>query len=527
MGRGSKLSGDVAHDHALESLHRHALDALHEGCQIIGFDCRYLYLNDTAAAQARRARQELLGRTISECHPGIEATPLYAAIRRCLEQRTHEQLENEIAFPDGSRGWFELLLVPVPEGVLVLSRDVTARKRAEVERAALEEQHHERQRLETIGRLAGGVAHDFNNLLTTILAYADSVLEALPPRDALRNDVIEIRDAGRRAAALTAQLLAFSGRQVLQPKVFNLNTVVRKIDDTLRRLIGNDVVYSTVLAPDLGNVDADPERIEEVVTALVANAGETMSNGGRLTIETAAVELDEAFVAGLDIAAGPYAMLAVADAGVGLTRHAQARVFEPFFTTKEPATGAGLGLAAVYGIIEQSGGHVSVQSAQGGGGGTTFRIYLPIDRSGALDAAPVERGSSATTGQTILLVEDDDAVRRIAARVLTGVGYNVLSAANGAEALDVAQRSDRIDVLLTDVVLPRMSGRQLAERLQQLRPEIRVLYMSGYTDDAVIHQGIVERGVAFISKPFNGAEISAKIRQLLDDQTGAASSTTR
>jgi len=390
-------------------------------------------------------------------------------------------------------------------------RDVTELKR-------LEEQLRQAQKMEAVGRLAGGVAHDFNNLLTAILGSTELLLGGLPGANPLREDAEEIRRAAERAAALTRQLLAYSRRQVLKPEPLNLNTVVAEMDRLLRRLIGEDVVLVTALAPDLGTVRADPGQIEQVIVNLALNARDAMPQGGRLSVATTNIELDPAYVGDhAGAKAGPFVLLTVTDTGTGMDPETTAHLFEPFFTTKEVGKGTGLGLATVYGIVKQSGGYITVYSEPGQG--TSFKIYLPR----VPEASPVPKGPTApresTRGtETILVVEDEPAVRSLSRRALEGSGYTVLAAATGADALELAERHDGpIDLLVTDVVMPGMSGRELAEQLAPRRPGLRVLYMSGYPGDAVVQRGGLAAGVAFLQKPFTPDGLARQVRAVLDE----------
>ena len=385
------------------------------------------------------------------------------------------------------------------------------------ERKQLEEQFHQAQKMEAVGRLAGGVAHDFNNLLTAILGSADLVLDSLTPGVPAREELEEIRKAALRAADLTRQLLAFSRQQVIAPTALNPNEVVANMDKLLRRLLGEDVELRTRLTPDLVTVKADPSQLEQVVLNLAVNARDAMPNGGKLTIETQNVELDAAYVRGhISAQPGPYAMIAVSDTGVGMDAATQARIFEPFFTTKEIGKGTGLGLATVYGIVKQSGGWIWVYSEPGQG--TTFKIYLPRVTEAVPPAAVTPAPPASVRGsETILLVEDDEMIRNLVQKVLQANGYRVLVAANGRNAEQVAGQHDGpIHLLVTDVVMPGMNGREVAQRLAGARAGIKVLYLSGYTDDAIVHHGVLEPGVAFLQKPFTPAVLGRKVREVLD-----------
>jgi len=414
---------------------------------------------------------------------------------------------------DGALVEVEIYGVPLLEngrliGVYAIYQDLTERRR-------LEEQLFKAQKMEAIGQLAGGVAHDFNNLLTAILGYADLLAAKLDPESLEFEELDEIRKAGERAASLTRQLLAFSRQQVLERKVLDLNYLITDVERMLRRLIGEDVRLFAVLDPALRRVRADAGQLEQVIMNLAVNARDAMPRGGRLTIETANVELDEAYARlHATVLPGSYVMIAVSDTGVGMNSETLARIFEPFFTTKGQGKGTGLGLATVYGIVKQSGGYVWVYSEVGKG--TIFKIYLPRVEEAA-ETEPVPAAAPALRGsETVLLVEDDQSVRTLARSILESYGYTVLEAASGKEGLEVARQYTRpIDLVLTDVVMPEMSGSDMASRLETLRPGVRVLYMSGYTDDAVFRHGLLERGRVFLQKPFTPGALAHKVREAL------------
>ncbi len=381
----------------------------------------------------------------------------------------------------------------------------------------LEEQYHQAQKMEAIGRLAGGVAHDFNNLLTGIMGHAGLALQELPPGDPVRNDIQEIHKNAERAANLTRQLLTFARRQVIAPRVLNLNELILNVDKMLRRLIGEDIELVTLPAPDLGQIKADPGQIEQVLLNLAVNARDAMPDGGKLTIEITEVILDEAYTRRHpEVSPGQYVMLAVSDTGMGMTEEVKAHIFEPFFTTKEVGKGTGLGLATCFGIVRQNNGHIWVYSEPGQG--TTFKIYLPrveetVDSSTKRGQSPsLPRGT-----EVILLVEDEEAVRDLAARALRRQGYTVLEAANGEEALRLAEEySGEIHLLLTDVVMPQMGGKALATRLGGIRSKTKILFTSGYTDKAIVHHSILDSDIAFIQKPFSPTTLVYKVREVLD-----------
>ena len=377
------------------------------------------------------------------------------------------------------------------------------------------------QRMETIGRLSSGLAHDFNNLLTAILGHCDILLRRLPEEASIRKGIEEIRTAGERAAGLTRQLLAYSRRQVLKPRVIDLNSSVTSMVPMLRRLIGETIELNPMLQSDLGHVEADPSQIEQVIMNLVVNARDSMPRGGLVVVETSNVDLDETFAKKhAPTRPGSYVMLAVSDTGSGMDEATRSRIFEPFFTTKQLGKGTGLGLATVYGIVKQSDGYIWVYSEPGLG--STFKIYLPRVEAELSEEKTGEPPLPLPSGsETVLLVEDDHTVRLLASEMLQMNGYTVLQARDGREALDLVRRHGRpIHLLLTDVVMPQMSGRQLAQGIADIHPDIRVLYMSGYTDGVIAHHGVLDAGVAYLQKPFTADFLARKVREVLDARAG-------
>ena len=436
--------------------------------------------------------------------------------RRTLETGTRfEQIEFRVRHADGSWRTLSMIGKPSPpdtgtRGLIINARDVT-------ERQQLEAQFRQAQKMEAVGRLAGGIAHDFNNLLTAIMGYAELAAGRLNPEDPSRIELDEIDKAARRAADLTRQLLAFSRKQVLQPRVIDLNRVVSDTDNMLRRLIGEDIELVTLLEDGLGPVRADTSQIEQVLLNLAVNSRDAMPAGGKLTIETSEVELGESYSAfHFDVPPGRYVRLAVSDTGSGIDAETLSHVFEPFFTTKGVGRGTGLGLSTVYGVVKQSGGHVTVYSEPGVG--TTFKIYLPLveDVPESRHEPPRQPGLADGT-ETIFVVEDEEAVRRLACRALEGRGYKTLLAAGADEALRVCEGyAGEIHLMLTDVVLPLVSGRELARRVAALRPRMKVLFMSGYTDDAIVQHGVLDAGTPFLQKPFTPRSLAEKVREVLD-----------
>jgi PAS domain S-box-containing protein len=466
---------------------------------------------------------EALGKKLGEfIHPDSRAEVREVVTRLCQKSGMRGRLELRLLHKDGQYVDVEAVMTnllddPNIRGIVINSRNIAERKQAEAALHESEEQLRQSQKMEAVGQLAGGVAHDFNNLLTVIIGYSDLLL--MRSSSALGKDgqtkIEQISKAAHQAAGLTRQLLAFSRKQILQPKRLDLNTVVGGMDKMLKRLIGEHIEMLTILDPNLGIAKADPGQVEQVLLNLAVNARDAMPAGGKLTIETANVTLDRQYTqAHGSVEPGPYVMLAVSDTGVGMSLEVRTRIFEPFYTTKEKDKGTGLGLSTVYGIVKQSGGSIWVYSEPGQG--TTFKVYLPCVGQNAdiAEAAPAPAAYRGT--ETVLLVEDENWVRQIVKEILTMNGYRVLQASHGNEALDISrQHQGVIDLMVTDVVMPMMGGPELARRLAVTRPEMRVLYMSGYTDDAIFRHGMLQEGTAFLQKPFTSEAFARKLRELV------------
>ena len=466
---------------------------------------------------------EMTGHSVLDLvHPDEQAAAASQLARLYPHPEEIVQAGFRVRHKDGS--WRDLEVVianrlddPSIRALVVNYRDVTDRKRAEEALRLADERLRAAQRMEAVGRLAAGIAHDFNNLLTAILGSTDLLLEGLPADHPAREDALESRQAALRAADLTRQLLAFSRQQVLAPRTLDLNAVVRDVERLLRRLIGEDVKLRTVLAANLAPVRADPTQLEQVLVNLAVNARDAMPRGGTLTIETANVALDDAYVADQPVvAAGDYAMIAIGDTGTGMDAATRARVFEPFFTTKQRGKGTGLGLATVYGIVKQSGGYIWVYSELGVG--TTFKVYLPrvVGPVEPLVTAPAVTGPLRGS-ETILVVEDQEEVRTLIRKILEARGYGVLTAEDGPAALQAAAlHPGPIHLLLSDVVMPGMSGREVSVLLTTTRTTMRTLYMSGYTDESIVRHGMLEEGVQFLQKPFTAEGLARRVREVLE-----------
>ncbi|HWI16970.1 MAG TPA: PAS domain-containing protein [Vicinamibacterales bacterium] len=461
---------------------------------------------------------QIIGRRVRELLPGEVAARYEFFIRRALESRQMQVFEYQLTYPDQGDKTFDARMVRKGPGeVLVMVRDITEQRQSERARQLLEEQFRQAQKMEAVGQLAGGIAHDFNNLLTVIHGSSEMVLNELPLEHPAREYLVDIQRAGERAGTLTRQLLLFSRQQVLEPRVLSLNAVISDAEKMLRRLIGEDIQFRTMLSPDLGAVMADAGQIEQALLNLCVNARDAMPVGGHLTVSTRNIELDEHYARTHDnVRPGPYCLMSVSDTGSGMDDATRARIFEPFFTTKSPGKGTGLGLAVVLGVMKQSGGHVEVYTEAGHG--TVFKLYFPQVSQPAAATGVLPPSYLLPTGtETVLLAEDDEDVRTLAREILEQCGYTVLEAADGRQAMEVFDRHDGpLDMLISDVVMPHVSGRQLAEAIMRTRPNLKVLFLSGYTDDAVVRHGVLQAEFAFMQKPFTLSGLAIKVRQVLD-----------
>jgi PAS domain S-box-containing protein len=501
-----------------ESKFRTIFERVAVGIALVSIDGQLVETNPALREILRYGEEELRNRVFNEfIHPEDSAIIVDLDQELIAGKRDHYQIEKRFIRKDGGVVWCQLNVSFIRGGqeerpfIICMVEDITERKR-------LETQFFQSQKMETIGRLAGGIAHDFNNLLTVIKGYTQLSLNHIQEGDPCRENIEEIKSAAERAAELTNQLLTFSRRQILDMKVLDLNTIVRGLEKMTGRIIGEDIEMLTVLDDHLGRVKTDPGQIEQVILNLVVNARDAMPAGGKLAIETANVVLDDTYArTHIGVTPGSYVMLSVSDTGCGISPEIKELIFEPFFTTKEEGKGTGLGLSTIYGIVKQSGGSIWVYSEPGRG--TTFKIYLPRVEE-ETGAPPVQDDTDHLPmgKETVLLVEDDPSLRALAARVLRYQGYKVLEATNGHEAIGIARENvqEKIDLLLSDVVMPHMGGRELVKRMKTLHSEVRVLFISGYTEHAITYHAGLKPGTPFLQKPFSPTALAKKVREVLD-----------
>ena len=501
-----------------ERLLRQIIDANPSLIFVKDWNGRFVLVNQATAHVYGTTVDALVGKTDGDFNRNTEEVAHFLRDDRDVMSSGQPKIiaEEPVTNPAGETRWFQTIKVPLrspAEGTATLlgvATEITERKR-------LEEQLLQSQKMEAVGQLAGGVAHDFNNILTAIVGYTDLLAAELGSNVRQLEDLEEIRKAARRAAALTRQLLAFSRKQVLEPRIIDVNAVVLNLDKMLRSLISENIELKTDLADNLGAARADPNQIEQVIMNLAINARDAMPDGGTVTIETGNVPLDDAYAGQhVSVIPGEYVMLAVSDTGCGMDAKTQSRIFEPFFTTKPAGRGTGLGLSTVYGIVKQTGGNIWLYSEPGKG--TTFKVYLPAIAALPEDIGKVAPAEAPRRGAgTVLVVEDDEQLRRLTHRALDAQGYTVLVADRGGTALDIARRhKGEIDLLLTDVIMPDTNGRKLAETIRAARPGMRVLYMSGYPDGAIASHGMLEPGVAYLAKPFTTEAITRRVREVLE-----------
>lgn len=532
---GNQIAGAIANAQLFEDLkksqealrqsedrYRSILASIEDGYYEVDLAGNFTFFNDALCQVLGYSKEEMVGLNNRQYTDQENARKIYQVFNRVYKTgQPAKQFEAEVIRKDGIKRNVELSVSLIrnnfekPIGFRGIVRDISERKKAEQEMTELQEQLRQAQKMEAIGQLAGGIAHDFNNALTLIRTCSQLALLDLKEDNPLREKFEMINRATEQSANLTRQLLAFSRRQVMEMRVVDLNNLIREMDKMLRRIIGEDIELVNNLAEDLGRVRLDPGQMEQVIINLAINARDAMPRGGRLTIETANVHLDEGYVNGhVGVNPGDYIRLTVSDTGIGMAPEVRRRVFEPFFTTKDKGKGTGLGLSTVYGIVKQSGGYIYVYSEPGMG--ATFKIYLPrIDEELERESAGPQELPKGK--ETILVVEDEKDVRTLIVQILRKQGYKVIEAENGGEVFTAcANHQGKINLLLTDVVMPGMSGRELAEKLLGWHPEMKVLYMSGYTDDAMIRYGVLEAGMNFMQKPFSMEALAQKVRQVLD-----------
>ncbi|HYQ41282.1 MAG TPA: response regulator [Polyangiaceae bacterium] len=493
-----------------------------DACKFVNSEGLFIDINRAAEEMFGYGRDEVVGKTVAEL--GLfhhDSLPIARSMANdCLEGVACPPTELTVVHRSGREIVVEArtVAVRVRDGLAILTalRDISARKQAESAQRRLEEQLRQASKMEAVGRLAGGVAHDFNNLLTGIRGFTDILISGVREGEPAHGDLLEIQRATQRAAALTGQLLAFSRKQMVEPVVVDINQLLSGAMAILERLIGEDVQVVFRLGSNLRAVRIDPSGMEQVLINLAINARDAMPQGGQLSIETSEVEVDAELCRNhLDARPGRHLLLSVKDTGVGMSEGVLSRLFEPFFTTKGPGRGTGLGLSIIYGIVQQGGGFVLVESDVGRG--STFRIYLPVVTELPVAQLPLVEPELPKGSETILLVEDEVLVRSLVSKFLHSQGYRVLSAARGSDAIQLAvEQSSRIDLLLSDVILPNMNGRQIYERLAQTMPKLRVLFMSGYTENIIAPHGVLEGGFFFVQKPFSLKELARKVREALD-----------
>jgi PAS domain S-box-containing protein len=527
-GMGRDVTDRIEAEQALkksEERYRTILDTMEEGYFEDDLKGTLTFVNDAACRLMGYDRDELIGMNYRNYSSPETARQMYEVYHRIFESGNPEfMMDYEIIRKDGSVRTHQANAALLrdqagrPKGFRVLARDITERKRAEDEKAKLEAQLLQAQKMESVGRLAGGVAHDFNNMLSVILGYTELIKLRLEPDNPLLHDLMEIERAAGRSKDITAQLLAFSRKQIISPRPMNLNDLISSTQKTLARLIGEDIDLRFYPGEGLWSIRFDLSQMEQILVNLAVNARDAMPHGGKLTIETANILMNEDYCrVHLGSTPGPYVLLAVSDNGSGMDKETLQNVFEPFFTTKEIGKGTGLGLATVYGIVQQNNGFINVYSEQGQG--TTFKIYLPRSMDGVEVSEEILQQPVASGSGKVLLVEDDDLMRKMTTDMLETIGYSVLAVGSPLEALSICEEKDaRFDLVITDVVMPGMSGRELRDKLGIIRPDIKVLFMSGYTSNVIVHHGVLEEGVHFIQKPFSLNDFARKIQEAMTDR---------
>jgi len=490
---------------------------------------KILSVNKFGAEQLGYKPDELIGKPVLNVFYEEDQPAVSKKLNICLQNpKKTAHWEFRKIRKDGSLVWVKETVRVVKDKsdapvVFVVCEDITKQKQTEIEKKELEARFQQTQKMESIGTLAGGIAHDFNNLLTVINGHVELALLNISENHPLYRDLKAVESAGQRATNLTRQLLAFSRKQIFEPKIIDINLLISDLDKMLRRLIGEDINIETFLPDDPHRVKADPGQLEQILINLIVNARDAINertdiaSQKKITIETNSTYLDDEYAAGHpEIKSGSYVVLSVSDTGMGMDEEVKNKIFEPFFTTKETGRGTGLGLATVFGIVKQNNGHIDVYSEPGKG--TTFKIYWPATDGNASDQQRTKVNSLPLRGnETALIVEDDKAVKEFACRVLNEYGYNTICASNGEQALNLLKETtEKIDLVITDLIMPKMSGKELAEKLISLSPNIKILFASGYTDNHIVHSGVLEEGINFIQKPYSAKALVGKVRQVLD-----------
>lgn len=495
-----------------QELFRQTLEQMHEGIQILGRDWRYVYINEAACLHGRVKKEDVLDHKITDIFPGIEQTEMFFSLRRCMDENISTQLENEFQFPDGSKRWFELFVTPHHEGILIRSIDITEQK-------CLQEQLWHAQKLDAIGLLAGNLAHDLHNKFNIMLLQCENALR-LSEDPALQKSIQSVTKAVKDSTRLTKQLLAFSRRQVLDLEQVNLNDMLKEYEKTLPPLMGENIEVRYLLSPSLKDVYVDRSQFDQVILNLCNNARDAMTDGGVLSIETTMTELDSDYASGRpDVIPGEHVTLIISDTGTGMSREVAAKVFEPFFTTKDRGKGTGLGLPAVQGIIKQCKGHIWVYSEPGVG--TTFKIYLPVaSQLASVTKHQTPKDPSHLYGtETILLLEDEPALLDSFKSILKDAGYKVLTASHADEARKIFEtQAQAIDLMATDLFLPDTTGQKLAQEFQSRHPQLKVVFLSGYTENSIVHNGALDTDSVLIEKPISTKTFLQVIRDVLDEK---------
>jgi two-component system, cell cycle sensor histidine kinase and response regulator CckA len=500
--------------HELQNIFKVTVEQMHEGIQILDRQFHYIFINDAAAKHGLKSKTDLLDRKMSEAYPGIENTDFFKVMKNVMTNRVPSQMENFFDYGDGRKCWFQLYIEPHPVGVLIRSIDITERK-------IVEEQYRHSQKMEAIGLLVGGIAHDFNNKLGVMTLFCEMALRQVSDEQKkLKGYIMNVMQAVQDSATLTKKLVAFGRKQVLDLRVIDMNDLISQIRDSLECVLGETIELNYHLASNLANMRVDWSQMDQVILNLCINSRDAMPNGGTLTIETANVELDKDYCAKRpNVIPGDYVMLSISDNGIGMNSEVQSRIFEPFYTTKEVGKGTGLGLSSVHGIVNQSRGHIWVYSEVGVG--TTFKIYFPrVDEAKEefKITNPLNRDFQRGT-ETILLVEDDPLLRQAFTETLQGAGYAMITASSAEEAEILFDKNKaKISLLLSDVILPKKGGRQLAIELKEVNPQLKVIFVSGYTENSIVHHGVLDEGFILLEKPITTIKLLSTIRQVLEDK---------